>query len=566
MNKIKIFYLLLIFALVIPSCTNLDEEIFDTLTADIYYQDKNSIIAALVRPYEHGHWCGWDGDRYLLQELTADNFMWAQKGKHGWDGGQWIRLHGHEWTDNEGVVYGAWVGPYQGIAQCNQFISDFTGLDYPKFGLTEADKAQHISELRTLRAWFYLFLIDYFREVPIVTNVTEVKGQSTREELFAFIETELKESLPGLLKVNPAGRWNQAGAAALLVRLYLNSEAWTGIPKYTECAAYAQDIISGNYGAYSIDPDYTGPFRSGINGYRSAENIMEFPHAKNIYEFGWMYNAMMHYQARYSLDNDWGGWNGITLTPSRDLDGNLNPFKLGNPYEKYSNDDKRKQPFRTIDANGNREGFFLIGQQYEFNAAKGFGFDSTKMVLGTEEWSGQPLSYVDQTGRFSEKPNGRWGEGSHVSTGEENTGVRFMKFPWLPMSQNLFQFNSATEIRLAEMYYSLAECKYRANDKAGAATLLDAVRERNFKTGTWDANKYTTNPALLTDDEFVDELGREFLGERHRRTDLVRWGRFGNEWWDKTADTKDKSIFPIPTRALNANPLLVPNEGNEQTN
>lgn len=566
MNKIKIFCFLLLSALVIPSCTNLDEEVFDTLTTDIYYQDKNSIIAALVRPYEHGHWCGWDGDRWLLQELTADNFMWAQKGKHGWDGGQWIRLHGHDWTDNEGVVYGAWVGPYQGIAQCNQFISDFTGLDYPTFGLTEADKAQHIAELRTLRAWFYLFLIDYFREVPLVTNVSEVKGQSTPEEIFAFIETELKESIPGLLKVNPAGRWNQAGAAALLVRLYLNADAWIATPKYTECATYAQAIINGDYGTYNIDPDYTGPFRSGIKGYRSKENIMEFPHAKNIYQFEWMYNATMHYQARYSLDNDWGGWNGITLTPSRDLDGNLNPYKLGNPYEKYADADKRKQPFRTIDVNGNREGFFLIGQQYEFNAAKGFGFDSTKMVLGTEEWTGQPLSYVDQTGRFSEKPNGRWSEGSHVSTGEENTGVRFMKFPWLPMSQNLFQFNSATEIRLAEMYYSLAECKYRDNDIAGAAALLDVVRERNFETGTWEANKYTTNLTLLTDDEFVDELGREFLGERHRRTDLVRWNRFGNQWWDKAADGKDKSIFPIPSRALNANPMLVPNEGNVQTN
>lgn len=134
------------------------------------------------------------------------------------------------------------------------------------------------------------------------------------------------------------------------------------------------------------------------------------------------------------------------------------------------------------------------------------------------------------------------------------------------MSKGLFQFNSATEIRLAEIYYALAECKFRANDKAGAAALLDVVRERNFKPGTWNANKYSTNLALLTEDEFVDELGREFLGERHRRTDLVRWKRFGNAWWDKAADTKDKTIFPIPSRALNANPLLVPNSGNTETN
>lgn len=102
--------------------------------------------------------------------------------------------------------------------------------------------------------------------------------------------------------------------------------------------------------------------------------------------------------------------------------------------------------------------------------------------------------------------------------------------------------------------------------KAGTATFLDAVSERNFKPGTWDAHKYSANPSLLTDDEFVDELGREFLGERHRRTDLIRWNRLENAWWDKVADTKDKTIFPIPSRALNANPLLKPNAGNTETN
>jgi starch-binding outer membrane protein, SusD/RagB family len=132
----------------------------------------------------------------------------------------------------------------------------------------------------------------------------------------------------------------------------------------------------------------------------------------------------------------------------------------------------------------------------------------------------------------------------------------------LPMSQNLFQFNAAPEIRLAEIYYSLAECKYRAGDKAGAAVLLDAVRERNFDADDWDTESYQADLDRLTDDEFVDELGREFLGERHRRTDLIRWNRFGAEWWDKPADGADKSIFPIPNQAINANPLLKPNGAN----
>jgi hypothetical protein len=271
-----------------------------------------------------------------------------------------------------------------------------------------------------------------------------------------------------------------------------------------------------------------------------------------------MWNAFMHYQARYSLDNNYGGWNGIHLTPSRDLEGNEYTYKLGKPYEKYADDDKRKQPFRTTATGGQYEGFFLIGPQYEFNSAQGFGY-TNKPVNGTEEYNGKPLIYVDQVGRFSEGLEAAKAKGSQVNTGEENSGVRFAKFPWLPFSQNLFMFNSAPEVRLAEIYYSLAEVKYRAGDKAGAAVLLDAVRKRNFTEAAWPMHSYVMNIDKLTDDEFVDELSREFLGERHRRTDLIRWNRFGDAWWDKPQDATDKSVFPIPNRALNANPLLKPN-------
>lgn len=555
----KILYGLMALVLALPSCTKLDEEAFEVLPADSYYQDKNSVVAAVLRPYEHGHWTGWDGDRWLLQELTGDNFVWTQKGKHGYDNGDWIRLHQHTWDSEMGQVNGAWVGPYQGIMQTITVMEDLNKLDYPSLGMTENDKKQHIAELRTLRAWFYLFLIDMFREVPIPVTVGEMVAQSTPQEVFDYIESELKAAIPDLPQNGRPSRWDQGGAASLLVRLYLNSETWTGTSKYTECATVAQDIIDGDYGTYSIDPDYRGPFRSGINNYRSPENIFEFIHAKNYLEMGWIYNATMHYQARYSLDNDWGSWNGIHLTPSRDLEGNLYNYELGMPYERYSDDDKRKQPFKTTATGGQYEGFFLIGTQYEFDKTKGFGFDSSKIVNGTEEYNGKPLVYVDQVGRFSERPNGRWPEGSHVTTGEENSGVRFVKFPWLPMSQNLFQFNSSTEIRLAEIYYSLAECKYRSGDKAGAAQLLDEVRERNFPADKWQANSYVSNPDRLTDVEFVQELGREFIGERHRRTDLVRWGMFGKEWWDKPQDTKDRTVFPIPYRALTSNPLLKSN-------
>ncbi|MDR1938976.1 MAG: RagB/SusD family nutrient uptake outer membrane protein [Tannerellaceae bacterium] len=551
---------LTVFALCLMSaCTDLTEEPFDVLTKDNYFTDKSSVEAAVLRPYEHGHWCAWDGDRWHLQELTADHFVWTQKGKHGWDEGQWVRLHEHNWDYLQGQVNGGWVGPYQGIAQINSLLADFETLDFNAIGITEAEKNNFISELRALRVWYYTWLIDFFRYVPIVEDISTLKEQSSPQEVFDYMEREVKDCLPGLNQKAVTGHFSQAAAAALLVRMYLNAEKWIGKAMYSECVEVAQQIINGQYGTFSIDEDYRGPFHRSLVGRMSPENLFEWPHKRNVYELGWMYDAFHHYKSNSILDTDgWNGYNGIHLSPSRDGDGALYAYKLGLPYEKYADGDYRKQNYEVINEAGDTKGFFLIGAQYEFDHAKGYGYDLGKPVLGSEEYTGEPLVFVDQVGRFTERPGGRWNEGSKVTTGEENSGVRLLKFGPLSHSHGLFMSNSIPEIRLAEIYYSLAECKYRAGDKTAAAKLLDDVRSRNYPAAIWPAHSYELHPELLTDQEFIDEWGREFLGEHRRRTDLIRWGRFSEAWWDKSVDKTDKDyeIFPIPSRILNSNPLL----------
>ncbi|MBK5720585.1 RagB/SusD family nutrient uptake outer membrane protein [Dysgonomonas sp. Marseille-P4677] len=557
MKNFKIFYLFLLSIILMPSCTDLGEEAFSVIPLEKYYNDKNSVEAAVLRPYEHGHWCAWDGDRWLLQELTGDHFVWTQKGKHGWDEGQWVRLHKHNWDYLQNQIYGSWTGPYQGIGYINNTLNDFNTLDLSNI-ISEQEKKAYIAELRVLRVWYYSFLIDFFRYIPISEDNLTIKGQSTPQEVFDYMEKELKDAMPELSKEPAIGRHGQASAASILVRMYLNAKVWTGVDRSVDCITVAQDIIGGKYGIYSIDGDYRGPFQSFMDN-RSPENIFEWPHKRNVYELGWMYSAFHHYKSNSILDTDgWNGYNGIHLSPSRDLDGTIYDFAMGKPYEKFADVDYRKQNYEVINSTGNTKGFFLIGVQYEFDKAKGYGYDKSKPVTGSEEWTGKPLVFVDQVGRFSEKPNGRWNEGSHVTTGEENSGVRLMKFGPLSHSRSLFMANSIAEIRLAEIYYSLAECLYKQGNKTEAAKLLDEVRKRNYPEAEWASYSYEDNLPMLTDQEFIDEWGREFLGEHRRRIDLIRWGRFGDAWWDKDVDKTDKeyTIFPIPSKALNANPLL----------
>jgi hypothetical protein len=169
----------------------------------------------------------------------------------------------------------------------------------------------------------------------------------------------------------------------------------------------------------------------------------------------------------------------------------------------------------------------------------------------------------DQVGWFRATPPGERiaDKESNMNHADDNSGVWPAKYPLYP-SDDLNKITSAyAEIRLAEIYYSLAECKYRKGDKAGAASLLNAVRQRYYPAGS--PSLYSASGAELTDQEMLDEWGREFLVERRRRTDLIRWDVFTKGiWWDKQPDDGEhRKIFPIGQDVLNLSPHLKQNPG-----
>jgi hypothetical protein len=62
-------------------------------------------------------------------------------------------------------------------------------------------------------------------------------------------------------------------------------------------------------------------------------------------------------------------------------------------------------------------------------------------------------------------------------------------------------------------------------------------------------------------DELLNERGRELAYEMHRREDLIRFGRFTDEWWEKPASDPHREIYPIPFNVLTSNPSLKQNPG-----
>lgn len=568
-RNIKSCFILLTGLLLSGSCTNIDEKLYDRITSDNFLQTKADVIRDFLRPFEHSYWSIQGGATFMLQENSTDELMTLNRQGDWYDGAQYQRVHYHTWTPNDNYTSDAWNALYQGINLATNSLEDLQGIQNPgKFNLTQAELDDYIAELKTLRAWLNIRVLDLYRNMVIVTKVkgeTQSGPQVTPQEAFDFIEKELKEAIPSLptrqdLGANAIGRWTKGGAAALLVRLYLNAKVYTGKERFTDCATVCQDIIDGKYGTYGLESRWDAPF--DYNNSQSAETIFGFPGSFGLTHWQYssdMYFWMMPYQAtRYLGFTDFGEANPkYALQPGRDVDSVEYTFTMGKPFVKFQRypDDFRLKKYKNL-GNSKREGMFLYGYLPYVNAD-----GKTDTVRGNK--GPYPLFLRDQVGMFLNTPPGTKisDKESNMNHGDHNSGVFPIKYPYYPNDDDNKISSAYAEIRLAEIYYSLAECKYRAEDRAGAANLLNAVRMRNYPAGS--PSLYKADGSQLTDQEMLDEWGREFLVEGRRRTDLVRWGVFHTgTWWDKQPDADDHTtIFPIGQNVLNAARILKQNPG-----
>jgi hypothetical protein len=448
-----------------------------------------------------------------------------------------------------------------GVALTLDTKSDLENLDYSTLRLTEEDKESHLMQLQTLIAYFYLRGLDYFGGLPIFTsNDQEGLPRSSDVETFEHVEQLLTDVLPKLPKKQlgeaEEGEIKQAAAAAMLAKLYFNAEAYIGEDRFDECAEICQDILNGEYGEYALDPDWHGPHDFFNN--ESPEIIWSTPSERNKLEYRWFYEYFYHYESYKYFGTEGGGWNGAHLQPSRKPTDEIYDFKLGKPYESFHDEDLRKKPY-LYRGNGNYEGMFLVGEQT--NPLTG------ESSYGTQEYSGEIITFVDKVARFSELGSDEYSTvedlTSTMAVGEENTGVRLVKVPQPDMADDNFRWGADNPvIRLAEVYYMLAECKLRAGDKGEAATLINEVRERNFENGE-DPDPATAQN--LDDDGYrlLEEWGIEFVGEGRRRTDLIRWNKFVHgTWWDHEPSGEEHlRRFPVPQEAISGNNKLEQNPG-----
>ena len=540
---------------------------------------------------------------FNLNEITTDHAV------VGWGDPGLPDLHGMYWSSSNDFTEAMYYRLAQEVTFCNSFIMNASNLS--------GDEVQtFIAEARFLRAYAYYNLLDLYGNVPITTVIsTELPTQSSRTEVFNFIEEELLAIEPSLAAANEYGRVDKIAAHALLSRLYLNAEVWTGQARYNECVTYSENVMNSSYSINMNDANGNGTAYDELfladNGSNGAQN--EFIFALNfdgLQSQTWGGTTfLVHASIGGNMNpSDFGvngGWAGLRTTKnlvnqfSVDIDdlnnslgpqsdwglvGNATPNGWNGPdLEMYETGSNQFAIYADLTAGEMKFRYNEDwGVNYGDNGADGTleggganiaisssGTYYVTMDLNNNTYTISPIT-ADQRGMFHSS-----GQNLEIETIPPFTdGYAVTKFKNIDSNGNQGNDSSGTWcdtdiplIRLAEIYLNYAEAVLRGGggDLNTAAARINELRERAY--GNSSGNITSSDLDL----QFVlDERSKELYWEGQRRTDLVRYNQFttaaylwpfkGNEQTGVSVDSY-RNLFPLPSNVISINPNLSQNEG-----
>ena len=448
---------------------------------------------------------------WQIQEVTTDEAV------IGWTDSGLPELSTNRWEANNQFVRATYDRVFYEIALCNEFIRQTSDDNLAKRGLS-ADAAGTVrtyrAEARVLRALSYWHAIDLFGGGPFATEtdaIGSIPPYKSGADMFTYVESELTDVDASNLLLKPRAvyaRADQAVCWTLLTKLYLNAKIYTGTDRSTDAITYANKVLGAGYG---LCPNYSWLFLAD-NDATSARNEIIFPIAFDgikTQTYGGM-TYLVHAPVGGKVIPDSiginGGWAGLRTKPAL-----TNLFPGG----------------ATGRSDARQKLFFTQGQKSSVDTLNLF----TNGYLITK------YKNVTSTGKEGSDAQVNGGSGNFPDT----------DFPMF---------------RLADVKLMYAEALLRGGSGGTAGTALEQVNEVRARSGATPL----TNVQLS---DILDERGRELYWEGHRRTDLIRFGKYatGYNWAFKGGAPTGKdieatrTIFPIPSTDRVVNPNLPQNPG-----
>jgi len=539
-----VFPAMLLFTL--DSCHKLDVPITTQLTPDVFPQDSSQFISASGPVYValRGNYA----TEYFFQQCySTEEGIMAARGGNWYDGGQNKEMHYHSWTKDNGYVNGNWYWLSATIGVANQTL-EILNTTQPE----GAAKNTNLAEIKMVRAIAYFMFMDNYGNVPIDTAYGDFSPHANvpRSEVFNFIVNDIKSCLPYLSTTTGTatyGRPTLYTAQALLAKLYLNAEYYTGTPMYNECIVACDNVISSNKFNLASITDYLKMFY--------PSNGPTAPGSKDEFIFAIPFDATStgflgrsaNYKARYDVPRSMGkvaagaGYNYFNI-----------PYTPGGPAgtlpEFYANFN---------DPNDIRNKQWLSGLQFLPDGVTPLNITTTKAGYDAVAFPGDNTPYTYQ---LNLTPNIVLRQSVPLfDCGNDevawNMGYRNIKFYPDATSTSRNQNNDIPVFRYSDIILMKAEAILRGGTPTLGHTALSLVNMLK-------AVRTTSAPlANVTLDDIFAERSREFAWEGWHRNDVIRFGKYENSWGFKTDSDPNKRIFPIPTSAFAVNPAFTQNPG-----
>lgn len=543
---------------------------------------------------------------FVSQEIPTDEAV------VGWNDPGLPPFNYQSWGASNDFVLGMYSRVYYEISLTNEFIRNAKGNDNTKV-------KGYMAEARFLRALSYWHALDlYGGNGPFVTEEATVGStqpkSASADSVFSYIESELKDvanKLPAPQQ-NEYARADRAAAWTLLTKLYLNAEVYIGESHYDDAVTYANKVIS--QGNYTLENDYGNLFLAD----NDQANGIIFPIAfdgANTKTFGGT-SYIVHAALGGEMDEaDFGvsgSWAGNRVTPvfvDKFDDNQFSGKTTSNPGSKpqiyvpggyqsnsgYGSDwnPSDAPPLVSENSNSVYKGHVYVkeaGSELKFTEDQTFNDDyGDNNGDGTLDKGGDNIK-VKKPGLHTITVDLNTMEYSLESADDRNmlfTEGQTKDIPDLPEFTNGYAISKWKNItsdgekgsdansvdidfpmfRLADVYLMYAEATLRGNsgDMSKAVNLVNDLRERSYGSNVADISS-----SDLDLDFILDERARELYWEGHRRTDLIRYGKFtGSDYsWSWKGKTQNGSatndtynLYPIPASDLNSNNNLEQNPG-----
>ena len=463
----------------------------------------------------------------------------------GWSTFKPIYLHTLSPSDN--IIRTLWENMYVSLNRVNSVVDRVGAMTEDQISVADRDKL--VAEARFLRAIINFGLVSSWENVPLMKNETvslenlEV-GQSTPQEVYAFIEEDLIFAKNNLEATQGGGKATKGAAQALLGKVYLQM---TGHPindasYFAKAENELKGVIDSN--VYSLVPYYPDIFTQ--DNEQNNEIIFSFgfdgPGMDQGGRIGTLYGPLGTSINGGASGNNWYvNWELAGPATGPGNTGNWAKGKGGKPRnnhpfaQPYTDDDIRSRN-NIVKTHVNRG--YMNGAIWPDDAM----FGSIR-----REWKGNWKPWKWHNIRPS-----NWGNDTPI----DEAYIRYADV-LLMYAEAL---NGQSKLTQADADMTVNILRERARlfpDEVKDETLLP-----NLTVGTQQYNA----------DEILSERRKELCFEGWRRNDLIRNGVYheainsSQPVWSNSGNpqpqyTPHEIRWPIPASELQINPELVQNEG-----